>query len=48
MTMLEWAGLGVAMANAVPQAKAVAKAVMTKTNEESGVAEAIHKYILEK
>ena len=48
LTMLEWAGLGVAMANAVPKAKAVAKAVTTKTNEESGVAEAIHKYILEK
>ncbi|MDU6563122.1 MAG: HAD-IIB family hydrolase, partial [Streptococcus sp.] len=48
LTMLEWAGLGVAMANAVPKAKAVAKAVTTKTNEESGVAEAIQKYILEK
>ena len=48
LTMLEWAGLGVAMANGVPQAKAVAKAVTTKTNEESGVAEAIQKYILEK
>ena len=48
LTMLEWAGLGVAMANAVPKVKAVAKAVTTKTNEESGVAEAIHKYILEK
>ena len=47
LSMLEWAGLGVAMANGVPQAKAVAKAVTTKTNEESGVAEAIHKYILE-
>ena len=35
LSMLEWAGLGVAMA------------VTTKTNEESGVAEAIHKYILE-
>ena len=45
LTMLEWAGLGVAMANAVPKVKAVAKAVTTKTNEESGVAEAIHKYI---
>lgn len=44
LTMLEWAGLGVAMVNAVPKAKAVT----TKTNEESGVAEAIHKYILEK
>lgn len=48
LTMLEWAGLGVAMANAVPKVKAVAKAVTAKTNEESGVAEAIHKYILEK
>ena len=48
LTMLEWAGLGVAMANAVPKVKAVAKAVTTKTNGESGVAEAIHKYILEK
>ena len=47
LSMLEWAGLGVAMANGVPQVKAVAKAVTTKTNEESGVAEAIHKYILE-
>ena len=25
LTMLEWAGLGVAMANAVPKVKAVAK-----------------------
>ena len=48
LTMLEWASLGVAMANAVPKVKAVAKSVTTKTNEESGVAEAIHKYILEK
>lgn len=48
LTMLEWAGLGVAMANAVPQVKAVAKAVTTKTNEASGVAEAIHRYILDK
>lgn len=48
LTMLEWSGFGVAMANAVPKVKAVAKAVTTKTNEESGVAEAIHKYILEK
>ncbi len=48
LTMLEWAGLGVAMANGVDKVKAVADAVTTKTNEESGVAEAIHNYILEK
>ena len=39
LTMAKWAGLRVAMANAVPKVKAVAKAVTT--NEESGVAEAI-------
>ena len=48
LTMLEWAGLGVAMANGVGKVKAVADAVTIKTNEESGVAEAIHNYILEK
>lgn len=47
LTMLEWAGWGVAMANGVDVVKKVAKAVTTKTNEESGVAEAVHKYILE-
>ena len=30
LSMLEWAGLGVAMANGVPQVKAVAKAVTNK------------------
>lgn len=47
LTMLEWAGYGIAMANAVPQVKAVAKAVTKNTNEASGVAEAIQEYILE-
>ena len=46
--MLEWAGLGVAMANAVPKVKAVAKAITTKPKEDAGSAEAIYKYILEK
>ncbi|MGT2925781.1 Cof-type HAD-IIB family hydrolase [Streptococcus cuniculipharyngis] len=46
MTMLGWAGLGVAMANASQQVKAVAAAVTSRTNEESGVAEAIERYIL--
>ena len=48
LTMLKWAGLGVAMANGVNKVKAVEDAVTTKSNEESGVAEAIHNYILEK
>lgn len=46
LSMLEWAGLGVAMANGVPIAKETADAVTKKTNDESGVAEAIKKYIL--
>lgn len=45
-TMLEWAGLGVAMANATADAKAIADAVTSLSNEQSGVAEAIQKYIL--
>ncbi|HEP2669225.1 TPA: HAD family phosphatase [Streptococcus pyogenes] len=45
--MLEWAGLGVAMANGVSAAKAVADAVTTLTNDESGVAEAVKTFILE-
>lgn len=45
-TMLEWAGLGVAMANAVAEAKQIADAVTSQTNDQSGVAEAIEKYIL--
>ncbi|MBM7643638.1 Cof-type HAD-IIB family hydrolase [Streptococcus loxodontisalivarius] len=46
LSMLEWAGLGVAMANGTAEVKSKADAVTTKTNEESGVAEAIHRYIL--
>lgn len=46
LSMLKWAGLGVAMANAVAEAKAVADDVTTLTNDQSGVAQAIHKYIL--
>lgn len=46
MTMLSWAGLGVAMANAPSHVQQVAKAVTSKTNQNSGVAEAIKKYIL--
>lgn len=46
LTMLEWAGLGIAMANGTNQVKEIADAVTTKTNDESGVAEAVHRYIL--
>ncbi len=40
LSMLKWDGLGVAIA------KETANAVTTRTNDESGVAEAIEKYIL--
>ncbi len=43
--MLSWAGLGVAMANAVPEAKKVAD-VLTDTNDEDGAAKAILKWAL--
>ncbi|HGI4028961.1 TPA: Cof-type HAD-IIB family hydrolase [Streptococcus agalactiae] len=46
LSMLEWAGLGVAMANGIPEAKATAKATTICNNDESGVAEAVGKYIL--
>ncbi|MGT2935797.1 Cof-type HAD-IIB family hydrolase [Streptococcus castoreus] len=46
-TMLEWAGLGVAMANGVEGAKKVANAVTNLTNDESGVAEAVTRFILD-
>lgn len=42
-TMLSWAGLGVAMENAVPEAKAAAD-VITLSNNEDGAAAAIEKY----
>lgn len=46
LTMLKWAGFGVAMANGVAIAKETADAVTEKTNDESGVAEAVERYIL--
>ncbi|MFC3928684.1 Cof-type HAD-IIB family hydrolase [Streptococcus caprae] len=45
LSMLTWAGWGVAMANATPEVKAVAKAVTTADNDHSGVAEAVRTYI---
>ncbi len=44
ITMLQMAGLSVAMENADPEVKAAAKYV-TGTNDESGVAQAIHRFI---
>lgn len=43
--MLSWAGLGVAMGNAGPHIKQLAK-VVTSSNEEDGVARVIQKYLL--
>ena len=45
LSMLQFAGLGVAMANAAPELKAIADFV-TLSNEEDGVAHVIERYIL--
>lgn len=47
LEMLEWAGLGVAMGNAVSGIKEVAD-VVTSTNEDAGVAQAIEQHVLSK
>ena len=43
--MIEWAGLGLAMGNAIPAARAIADAVIPSV-QEAGVAWAIERYIL--
>jgi hypothetical protein len=43
--MLQWAGLAVAVANATPEVKAVAR-VLTGHNDEEGVAEAVRVHVL--
>lgn len=45
LPMIEWAGLGLAMGNAIPAAHALADAVIPSV-EEAGVAWAIERYIL--
>ena len=45
-SMIEWAGLGVAMGNATEEIKAVAKVVAPLSNDEDAVAWAIENYIL--
>ena len=44
--MLRWAGIGVAMGNALPEVKSAVKYV-TDTSEEDGVAAAIRRYVLD-
>ncbi|MGT2964939.1 Cof-type HAD-IIB family hydrolase [Streptococcus acidominimus] len=46
LSMVEWAGLGVAMANASAKLKEVAEVVVPLTNDEHGVAWAIEQYIV--
>jgi len=43
--MIKWAGIGVAMANAVDEVKKAAQLVTGRSNNESGVAEAIKKLL---
>ena len=45
--MIEFAGLGVAMGNAVDEVKALANYV-TSTNDENGIAKVIEKFIFNK
>ena len=44
MTMIEYAGLGVAMENAAPEVKEVADFV-TRSNDEDGVAFVIEQFL---
>ncbi|MFN8649213.1 Cof-type HAD-IIB family hydrolase [Streptococcus sp.] len=46
LSMIDWAGLGVCMANGADTVKEVANVVTPMTNEEDAVAWAIHKYVL--
>ncbi len=46
LDMLAWAGLGVAMKNALPDVYAEADHVTARTNDEDGVAEIIESFIL--
>ncbi|MGT2754143.1 Cof-type HAD-IIB family hydrolase [Streptococcus ovis] len=46
-SMIEWAGLGVCMANGSDKVKAVANVVTPMTNEEDAVAWAVRKYVLD-
>ena len=45
-SMIQFAGVGVAMANAAPEVKEVADYVTQADNNHDGVAEAVEKFIL--
>ena len=45
-SMLKWAGLGIAMANAVDEVKEIATLVSDYTNDEDAVGRAIEEYVL--
>lgn len=44
--MLRWAGLPVAMANALPAIKSIARWVTTRNHQDDGVAEAVQRFVL--
>ena len=44
ITMLKYAGIGVAMDNATPEVKAIADEV-TLSNDEDGIAESLYRHI---
>ena len=46
LSMIQWAGLGVAMGNAVSEVKEVATLVAPMTNDQDAVAWAIENYVL--
>lgn len=48
LSMLAWAGWGIAVANAVPAAKQAARLTLDRTNNQSAVAQAINRYVLKK
>ena len=46
LSMISWAGYGVAMANAVPAVKEEARIISDLTNDQHAVAHIIEKYVL--
>jgi Cof subfamily protein (haloacid dehalogenase superfamily) len=48
LSMLAWAGWGIAVGNAVPAAKQAARLTLDRTNNQSAVAAAINRYVLKK
>ena len=46
VAMLQLAGLGLAMANAAPAARAAAHHVLGRSNDEDGVVEAVERFLL--